>query len=80
MFFFTKFAFVTCAVYLGIAILVDEVISCVARWKVFSFFVETRSERVTRWLSFLQCNVALGIPDLVADCDDSSACSNVCSN
>jgi hypothetical protein len=40
MFFFTKFAFVTCAVYLGIAILADGVISWVARWKVFSFFVE----------------------------------------
>jgi hypothetical protein len=39
MFFFTKFAFVTCAVYLGIAILVDGVIFCVARSKGFSFFV-----------------------------------------
>jgi hypothetical protein len=40
MFFFTKFAFVTCAVYLGIAILVDGVIFCVARWKGFVFLVE----------------------------------------
>lgn len=40
MFFFTKFAFVTCAVYLGIAILLDGAIFCVARWKGFSFFVK----------------------------------------
>jgi|HubBroStandDraft_3_1064219.scaffolds.fasta_scaffold305381_2 hypothetical protein len=40
MFFFTKFAFVTCAVYLGIAILFDGAIFCVARWKGFSFFVK----------------------------------------
>jgi hypothetical protein len=40
MFFVTKFAFVTCAVYLGIAILVDSVILCVARWRVLSFVVQ----------------------------------------
>jgi hypothetical protein len=39
MFFVTKFALVTCAAYLGIAVLVDGVIFCVARWKGFSFFI-----------------------------------------
>jgi len=36
--FFTKFAFLTCAVYLGIAILVDGGILCLGRWKGYSFF------------------------------------------
>jgi hypothetical protein len=39
MFFITKFAFVTCAIYLGIAILIDGAILCVARWKGFFFGV-----------------------------------------
>jgi len=36
--FFTKFAIVTCAIYLGFAILVDVGISCLGRWKSYSLF------------------------------------------
>ena len=35
--FFTRFAFVTCAVYLGLAVLTDGAISCLGRWKGYSF-------------------------------------------
>ena len=36
--FFTKFAFMTCAVYLGLALLTDGAISYLGRWKGYSFF------------------------------------------
>jgi len=39
MFLLTKFVLVTCAVYLGIAILIDSAIFCIARWKTLSFFI-----------------------------------------
>ena len=50
--FFTKFAFVTCALYLGIAILVDGLISCVARWKGFSFLWERGASLLPAGLAF----------------------------
>jgi len=78
--FFTEFAFVTCALYLGIAILVDGLISCVARWKGFSFLWERGASLLPAGLVFFGAMCFFGVPDLVADCDDSSACSNVCSN
>lgn len=36
--FFTRFACVTCAFYLGVAFLADVVITCLGRWKNYSFF------------------------------------------
>ena len=76
MFFVTKFAFVMCTVYLGIAILVDSFIfMCGAADKRYIFCSEG-NQCVTRWFSFLRCYVAFGIPDLMVGCDDSSACSN----
>jgi hypothetical protein len=50
--FFTKFAFVTCAVYLGLAILVDGLIFCVGRWKGFSFFWEKGASLLPAGLVF----------------------------
>jgi hypothetical protein len=38
MFFFAKFAFVTCAVYMAIVILVCYAITHVERWTFLSFF------------------------------------------
>ncbi len=38
MFFLTKFALVTCAVYVGLAILVDGATSVLGRWEGWSFF------------------------------------------
>jgi hypothetical protein len=50
--FFTKFAFVTCAVYLGLAILVDGLISSVARGKGFSFLWEKGASLLPAGLVF----------------------------
>ena len=36
--FFTKFALVTCAVYVGLAIVTDGAISLLGRWKGYSLF------------------------------------------
>jgi hypothetical protein len=36
--FFTKVAFVTCAVYLGVAILADGALSLLGRWRGYSLF------------------------------------------
>jgi hypothetical protein len=52
MFFLTKFAFVTCAIYLGIAILIDSVIFCLARWKGFSFLVQKGASALPGGLVF----------------------------
>jgi len=74
--FFTKFALLTCAIYLGFAILVDGVSLLFGPMENLVVFLGSFRQSVTRWIGFLRCNVVFRIPDLVADCDDSSACSN----
>lgn len=73
MFLLTKFAFVTCAVYIGISILIDAAISFVARGKIVSFFVGKGSVLPGGLVFF-------GAIWLVADRDHPSTSSVACLN
>ena len=52
MFLLTKFALVTCAVYLGIAVLIDGAIFCMARWKALGVFVQGGRSALPGGLAF----------------------------
>jgi hypothetical protein len=69
---FTRFALVTCAFYLGIAILIDGAIFGMAQWKGgFAVFASRAG-----WLVFFCAMWLISFPDIVADCDSSRVRSN----